>query len=215
MVYTKGIYVRKRGSKTYHKVTQLAKDVRMLKRDNETKHTDDLQANIALDFNTNNTRVLCDPNQGLTNQTRIGSQISPYKVEINGRLDSNVATGSAHLVRVMLVQSKQKFIPSTIASAGSPQSVLTLANTENAPISFFDRNTRDKFIVKYDKTFTFDQDDPYKLYKIRAKVSRNIVFEDTGSLVAESGQLYLLHFCDTNASNPRVSYATRVFYKDS
>lgn len=199
-----------------NKLTKLQKDVNFLKKSAETKHTDDaVVITQVVEYDVNTIRVLADPNNSFTNQGKIGAQITPFRCMVKGRIESNVAADSAHIVRIMLVQSKQKFVPSTIASAGSPQSVLTLANTVNAPISMYDMNTRGKYTVKYDKTFIVDQDDPYKLFNINCKISRNIQFEDTSSTIAESGQLYLLFFSDSNAANPNVVYTTRVLYKDS
>lgn len=210
-IYTK---VYNKNTKTWSKINKLRKDVSQLKRSEETKYHDENVARSNNSYAINDTQILCDPVQSLTAQTRIGDSISPYRIEINGALEWIDPSGPV-IQRVMLIQSKQKFIPSTTASAGSVQSVLTLGGTIGAPFSTFDWNNRSKFTVLYDRTFGLDFQRPQVTYKIRKKISRNIKFEDTGSLTAESGQLYLLHFSNNSAIPPKKTFYSRVYYKDS
>lgn len=204
------VFKRTKGKGMARKVDQLTKAVNNLKKSNETKYHDENLPLGAIVYGTNNTSTLLDPAQGSTTQTRVGNEISPYRVHIKGR----ITVGSTEeVVRITLIQSKQGYVPSSI-STGAAQQFYALPASAQSVHSPLDENNRKHYVVLYDKTFTLDAYNKIRQFSINKKISRNTMFEEAGSTTAEKGQVYLIVNSNVAASGPTINAYSRIFYKD-
>lgn len=195
---------------------KLASDVRKLKSDREVHYHDELNLGYGIPYDVNRAVVLCDPPQGDARTERVGDTIRPYWIDLRGSL-RNQHTRSC-VARITLVQSKQRFIPSTTAASGIT-SVWNRAAGVAAPLSTFTFDNRDHFTVLWDKTFTIggagsasEQVD----YHLKKKLTRPINYA-AGATTFEGGGLYLLQTSEyDNASgvSPVSAWVSRVYFHD-
>lgn len=208
--------VKKMKTNTSKEIKQLKKDVNTLKRSNETKYHDELYTKGAVERDVNNVTTLLDPGQGSTNQTRVGNEISPYRIHLKGDVRiANAGSVGKGSVRVMVIQSKQGYVPSTI-STSTVDKLFIYPNAEVTPHSPLDLNNRQHYVVLFDKTYMLDAaGKQIAKVNINKKISRNVTFVEAGSTTAEKGQIYL---CLTSSSATLNDFEfqgySRIFYKD-
>lgn len=190
-------------------IKQLKKDVNRLKKMSETKYHDEPLNLGQIHYNVAHTSTLCDPDKGTDEDNRLASEINPYRVMIEGHMTFG---STEEVVRVTLLQSKQGFIPSTIATSGSTQLYELAANSESVH-SQYDFDNRKHFTILYDKKFKMDAFHKIQMFNINKKVSRKIRFE-AGSNTASQGQLYLCVNSNVATSGPIVKARSRVLFKD-
>jgi len=207
---------KKATKKVSKDVQKLKRDVRLLKSSNETKHHDENYPGGFIDFSTNHVTTLLDPGQSITNQTRIGNEISPFHLRIRGTVDWNPVSGAPQLVRILVIQSKQRFVPVTNTNTIST-GVLILSGTSQAPISDFNYENRKKFTVLHDRQYMVSEDDQSQPINVSKRIKRKLVFQEGGSTTAERGQIYMLIYSDqasASSSKPVVRAYSRIQYKD-
>lgn len=159
--------------------------------------------------------------------TRQGRKVKPMFIEIRGMIDRPVDASlqSNTPVRVMIVQSRQRFKPVTNAAAGLTN-ILAPQNSNTTAYAPFDHNNRKHFSVLYDKTFMSgfntissgftDSWKPSQYINIRKKVSRNIVYEDDSNTVLEGGHIYLCLYSNiiSTQAEPTFDGICRLTYTD-
>lgn len=195
---------------------KLKREVKNLQTASEVKTHDEYFPKGQVAYNANQVTTMLDPVQGFTNSTRIGDEISAYRINLRGVIEANAASaGNTQLVRVVLLQSKEGFVPSTTAVTTTNQ-LWVGNNAVYAPLSAYDEANRKHFTILYDKTFATDTNSQKQvLFNINKKISRPTRFDLGGSTVAKQGQLYL---CMTSnygtGSAPQVTFYSRISYKD-
>ncbi len=200
-------------------IKKLKKDVNVLKKSNETKYHDESQARVGISYLVNHSSILIDPVRGDGISNRIGDSISPFAIEIRGLIESGSLSTLVAQMRIVLVQSKQGFIPSTTATT-TTQQVMDLNNTDDVVNSPYEWENRKHFTVKYDQTFTLDASSNEfgtgnRKFHIKTKLSKVLDFGQN-TILAERGQCYLLVFSNqsTAANQPIISWVSRALYKD-
>lgn len=207
--------------KTYTKrkpnaVAKLTKKVNQILKETETKFFDVSQVPVSTgDYMVNNVSTLLAPLQNGSKNGRDGSDVSPYRIIIKG----DIIPGSASVpvaMRLILIQSKQGFVPSTNATS-SVQKVFQDPLFPNTIYNPFDYNNRRHFTVLHDQTYTADAAGPaLKRFVINKKISRNTVFDQGTGTATENGQIYLLNISNHTTTNlPILSFYSRIYYKDS
>lgn len=202
------------------RVATLSSKLNKIERLFETKTHDESLTPSATGYDAEAVTILCDPAQGATEDNRIGDSISPFRITIRGTLRQNASTdGRGAIVRIMLVQSKQRYIPLS-ATNSNAQGLLQQAGTVNAPLSQFNFQNRKHFTVLSDVTYAMSNEDTGGstsniAFVINKKLTKNISYSPD-SVVAERGQLYLVRTSNAAVSAaPLLSFESRVFYKDA
>lgn len=198
----------------------LAKKVNKIASGIELKFHDELGTAGAVAYDANRAQILSDPVQGSTSATRDGREIMPQSLKIRGAIYLNgTSTAPSQTVRIMVVQSKQRFVPVTNTAAIPANNTSVLARQGNTDVctSDFDINNRRHYTVLYDRTFIVTDYSPTKIFTVNKKLTKKITFENAGSLIGESGQIRLLMFSDVATANnpPVVESYSRMRYTDS
>lgn len=198
--------------------TKLASDLRKLKSSREVHYHDETDAGLATPYDvTNRVAVLCDPIQGDGRTQRAGDSISPISIDLRMRLQSNTAFGN--VARVLLIQSKERFVPVSNAATGT-SAVWEDAGTALAPMSQFFWDNRQHFKVLHDEVVRLgsaNADSSIVYLHIYKKLSGKINFLEETSAPAQ-GQIYLV--MTSNMSNagggaPTIAWTSRVCFHDS
>lgn len=211
------------------KIAKLSRQVKRLAKAQETNYKDVLiNTNCAYDVNNaiHISSILNDGGSPTgTVGTRIGEKVSPYFLEIRGRVRQPLsAIENPSVVRMIIIQSKQRFTPSTISIPGA-NNVLANQNSIFAYLSPFDRDNRQHFTVLHDEMFsltswstaggTMTGEPGQHLVHIKKKLSKDIAFELSGS-TPEAGNIYVCFFSSVAAANtePVFEGFSRIYYKD-
>lgn len=197
--------------------TLLGSKVRKIQRQQEKKYHDEVGAEAIVNNINDGTSVLVDPAQGDTVSTRDGDEIAPQSLELRLGVRHNGSGQPRQLVRVLIVQAKERFVPDTRTSTPSNTAVLKYGGTAAyAPLSPFDWNNREHFTVLFDKTYTVSNTgEQARIDQVRIKLSRKIRFAEAGSVTAERGQIYMVRYSNEGANGPYMSWVTRTTYTDS
>lgn len=199
-------------------VKQLKKAVNKLNKSNETKNWDEYAAVGNVYYDTEYVSIICDPAPGLGADDRIGDSIQPFRMLFRGyvEVDANYTAGLQQ-VRVLIIQSKQGFVPASTVTT-TTQGVLTRAGQTGAQLSHFIVENRDHFVVLSDKTYTVDLDSKAQIpINQSIKLSRPVRYQ-AGSTTAESGQIYILatsNIATATGNGPNFTWNSRILYKDS
>lgn len=196
-------------------VAKLKKQVRRLNISNEPKYHDELFPELGITYAVNNTTVVADPAQGQTTQTRIANEISPYMLELRGKVEANYASANEGAVlRLIVIQSKQRFIPNTLTSSIT-QRLLAVQNTVNVPYMPYDDDNRKHYTVLYDRTFNVNNTNGNGVttFQKKIRVKRPVRFYAAGTTETE-GQIFVCAVSNQAAAGPRLTWYTRLHYKD-
>lgn len=196
--------------------TALSRSVRKLRDEREEKYHDEYGPSGVIDNGINQSSTLCDPAQGSTVVTRDGDEIAPFRLLVNGKIEMNaLSTLTNQQVRVIIIQAKEGFVPSTITSTPTNSAVLYGgALGAAAVVTPYDHNNRKHFIVLMDETFNVTDQDPAVNFSRSFKISRKIRFAEAGSITAERGQLYMCRFSTEGGNGPLMTWYTRTLYHD-
>lgn len=212
-VYVKGNKLYRRKKK--NKIQKLEKQVRRINATFEPRYHLENAITFTPQFNLNQVSILGDPAQGDTAETRTGLRISPYRLELHMRIRQPSTTSAPTSLRVILMQSKQGFVPSTISTTAVSQVFETPATAQTLISPFYQPN-RHKFTLLYDKTYNNAGTTGPAAYSVNIskKLSRRIEYQE-GSNVADKGQIYLLLISDRNDANgSAVQWYSKLHYKD-
>lgn len=211
------------------KIAKLTRQVRSLNKAQETNYIDKfINVNISYDVN-NAQHVTAIPNDGTgptgAAGTRIGEKVSPTFMEMRGIFKQPLtAVENPTQVRMIVIQSKQRFVPSTTSITGA-NNVLANQNTVSSVFAPYDFDNRRHFYVLHDEVYTFTSwstaqgamtGEPAQRYiHFKKKLSRDICFEGTGT-TPEAGQIYCLFYSNVAVANtePTFEAFSRVYYKD-
>lgn len=195
-------------------------------RGNEELNNKDVSTTFEISYDTNQATHLSSIPVGTGEGTRQGRHINPRSIEIRGNIICPVTAAyiESMPVRVILIQSKQRFAPNT-TSVGGISGVLSSANSQYGPFGFFDIGNRRHFTVLHDQTIAIGQAnydggfvyDGQGSFHIKKRITRRIAWEDD-TTVNEQGHLYLLFYGAAAAalnSGPIVRFASRLLYTDS
>lgn len=120
------------------------------------------------------------------------------------------------MVRMMLIQSKQRYTPSTITTSGVTQ-LFSTADVDDVINSNLVHDNRSHYVLLHDKTYTLSPDgNRGQFINISKKISRKVEFEP-GVTTTESGQIWMILTSDVALASvgPTVQWASRILYKDS
>lgn len=174
--------------------TKALKEVRKLKSQVEKKYfgIDRTLATTNLEYNstTGVIHALFEPAKGEDFNERDGYKINAQSINLRcaAYAGANATTSS---LRVMLIRSKQRFVPvcTDNASAG------LFEHSQLGYYDFFNKDNRQHFEVHYDKVFNFDSASKNMVLFNINKSCKNkpVVFEksSTATVTAERGQWYL------------------------
>lgn len=163
------------------------------------------------------------PVQGDSNIQRDGASLTMRKLHIKGRLTANTVQGEPATVRLVLLQAKQRYVPSNTATSGVTQ-LFEDANTEDAPFSMFSftnrihyRVLRDWLVVvqDYGTGAVNMQQRFFELSYTFKKFNKNLTF-DAGTTTAQKNQVYLCVISTSGVANyPTIEYVARTTYYDN
>lgn len=180
----------------------------------EKKVFDVVEGPDNLAYDTNNTYTLLFPGQGSANDNRIGDQVSPSYMHVQGYIYSD--TTFTGLVRMLLIRSKKNFVPSVITSTGTSAVFQNAGSFQTVNSQFYDEN-REDFTVLHDEVIVVNApgvDRNVVPFKINKRLSGKTIYE-TSSATPQQGAYYL---CFTSTLNgvaaPQLNFTSRVWYYD-
>ena len=205
------VYQKRKWKRRPSKMNKLEKKVNFLMKSDETKYHDESLPSSFVRYNVNNVTLLCDPGQGQTTQTRIGNEISPYRIHLKGRIQTG--SGTVTTTRLTLIQAKQGYVPVSNGTTALSK-FYALPNSPQTPFSPLDENNRQHFVVLWDRIFTLEPGKEAVQFMVNKKISRNVTFQEAGSTTSEKGQLYWVRTSDQGTDVVVHNAYSRIFYKD-
>ncbi len=205
-------HTRRHQKRNYKQLKTLTKKVNKITNAMETKQFDSSASAAEVNFDVNEAQSLVSPAQGDGQEQRIGDEISPFRLEFNYTVRS-VSDTAPQVIRVLIIQSKQRFIPVTNVTT-TAAAIWDAANTTLSVDSTFIRDNRSHFVVLYDRTHCLEPDECFSV-KVRKKLSRRIIFQ-TNATTTEAGEIWLCPTSDfaTASAGPTLSHVSRILYKD-
>ncbi len=186
----------------------------------ETKHHDETQTEVLTSFDNEQVSILFDPIQGDGENARVGDVCSPFRIMIKGSFRQTVSGSGGVFGRVMLIQSKQRFVPLSASSGSDSQSVWESAGTNIAHLSQYIVENRSHYKVLFDRTYAIGGEDSSKdvvLFNINKRITSNVRFT-TGGTNTERGGIFLLFTSNrlvSQANGPFRAWTSRVLFKDA
>ncbi len=192
----------------------LEKKVNKMTKNFETKHVDVVKTSTELSFDVNHATALFLPAQGIKHNERVGDSASPFRLNAKIYIKNTDSSVQPHSVRIMIIQSKQRYTPSTITTSGVTQLFATAA-VEDVTTSNLVHDNRSHYVLLHDRTYDLESDEG-KVINISKKISRQVEFEPAVT-TTEAGQIWLCATSDlaVAAAGPLIRYSTRVMYKDA
>lgn len=199
--------------------TRLESAVRKLKSDREVHYHDENDIGLATPYDvTNRVAILCDPAQGDARTNRSGDSITPISLDLRMRVSGNSTVAS--LVRVLVIQAKERFVPVSTAATGT-SAVWEEAGTSNAPLSNWFWDNREHFVVLHDQVVpignTAGSANAVNFLHIKKKLTRKINYI-AGTTGPAEGQIYLVMTSTANNASgaaPVIAWHSRVRFYDS
>lgn len=225
----KGQTVLKRVRTIDDKVRKVDRRVAKIFRSIETNYVDTL-VNINTAYDVNNVVHLSPITSDAASAsgapgTRQGSKVTPTSMELRLKMRQPSSTiQNPSIMRVIVIQSKQRFIPNTTAIGGT-NAVLANQNSNAAVLAPFNKFNRRHFTVLYDETVVLGSwltatgvstsIDNTRVVTIKRKLSRDIAYEDASD-TGEGGQIYLIAYSDIAAATtePDLYGLCRIHYQD-
>lgn len=182
----------------------------------ETKYNDIFSTFLNVAFDVNKVSFLSTISQGDLNQgNRIGAVISPTRIKIKGEVRSNATYATT--IRIMLIRSKNRFVPTTDTN-GTTSSIWTQGGNAGAVFGDVDWDNKGHFTILYDRTFSVmkGQDTNGIQFMIDQKLGGKIRYEGS-TTNPENGALYMVATSSeaTASSPPSLSYHSRLLYNDA
>lgn len=211
------------------RLKQLSSKVSKISRSIESNYVD-TSINMNANYDTSNVLSLTTiTNDSATSSgapgTRQGSRVTPTFLELRMQVSQSSSTlQNPSVVRIVVVQAKQRFVPSGTAAGGST-ALLAYQNASAVVYSPFDKFNRQHFTVLHDETLTLGSwltstgvatdIDQTKLVEFKRKLSRDIRFEDDSGN-PEAGRIYLVAYSTIATANtePTLFGYARVHYQD-
>lgn len=222
--------------RTYRKNTSkapLARKVRTLARkvdklpSPELKYIDNKRtspASIGYDLNVVND-ALVTPAVGDTNVTRDGGQLTLQSLHVRGRFNANAAQAEPYICRLLLIQAKQRYVPSTVAAIGTVSNLFEDANTNDAVQSMFGFTNRIHYRVLKDFKVTVQStgtsggsapDQKFFQFTYKFKKFNRMIQYDASTTTAQKNQVYLIAISTAGVTNyPTIEYAARTTFYDN
>lgn len=211
-------------------IAKLKKQVRLLKSSPEVLNVD-TQDFTEVSYDADNTTLLSSISVGTGGSgNRIGRSVKPKMIEIRGHVyQPKGASGITECpsVRILLLQSKQRFVPATNLSTPGSTGIFdaNAGGSAYSPFGAFDPSNRQHFTVLHDELVSIGYADSSTgsigapstySFHIKRPVYRKIDFEDS-STTPESGALYLCFTSTTigTAIGPEVRWYSRLTYTDA
>jgi len=209
----------KKKGRPKNKVTKLAQDVAMLKKelisDVEKKNLYISFAASVVDSNGLMSGVVNSVTQGDGVEERIGRAIKCSGIDFRYHLTANSAVTAAAL-RVIVIIDKTNSI-TTAADLLYAGAGFTLG-TSRAPMSFYNRNNRETFTILYDKLHDFDYaTGDFQVYeKVNIKNPHITKFVDDSALVTENA-IRVFAISDqpsAGPAQPAIEWVMSYYYTD-
>lgn len=182
----------------------------------ETKHVDVLKTQTEINFDVNSATALFLPVQGDAHNERVGDVASPFRLTMKIALRNVADEDKSQFVRMMIIQSKQRYTPSTITTSGVTQ-LFSTADVDDVVNSNLVHDNRSHYVVLHDKTYILSPDGNRGTFiNISKKISRHVEFEP-GATTTESGQIWMVLTSDVAVGSvgPTAQWASRILYKDA
>lgn len=226
-------YSRKRkAKKSYPSKAPLSRQVAKLSRTvsnlakPELKYNDNgrtAPANVGFDLNTVND-ALCTPAQGDGQTQRDGSAINMHKLYVQGKVNANSAQAEPYVVRIIVLQAKQRYSPSLTATTGVTQ-LLEDANTNDAVHSMYSFVNRVHYRILKDFKITVQSTGTsggaapdikyFKFGYTFKKFNRTMRFDSNGT-TSQMNQIYFLAVSTAGTTNyPTIEYEARTTFYDN
>lgn len=213
-VRRKGSMWRKRKKRRYgsHNAMHVAKTalskVRKLERKQEVKFFDNAVTNIATVNSTGDIRSLALIGEGNAVNSRDGEKISPFflKLRLNWQ---GVTGGTTDIYRTIVFRDLRQI------EGGTPAVSDILRDT--SPVSQFNTDTRGRWKILYDETFTSANDSAIRLNFVtivNVKLTLPMTFADGLATSISKNGLYMINISNLAANLPAINYSTRLFYND-
>lgn len=153
------------------------------------------------------------------NFSPVGRSVNPMYMDVGFNLRQVGAATRPATARVVIIQSKHRFVPSSGSTDfNSSGSVWNWNGTHNSETmhSPFNFNNRKNFKVLYDRRFAFGDTgvspENYVIKK-RIKLSGKIKWDADGNM--ESGAIYLIRISDVSSGSPSMDgFVSTLYYKD-
>lgn len=203
-------------AKKITKFKKLEKKVNMLSRTTETKHVDNVKTQTEVNFDVNLATALFLPAQGTKHNERIGDSASPFRLNAKIAIRNVADEDKCQFVRIMIIQSKQRYTPSTITTSGVTQ-LFSTADVDDVVNSNLVHDNRSHYVLLHDKTYTISPDGNRGMFiNISKKISRSVEFEPAVT-TTESGQIWMCVTSDVAVASvgPTIQWSTRILYKDA
>lgn len=177
-------------------------------------------ATIAYNLDVTN-YPLVEPPIGLNDQERKGDEITMKSIQVRAVVRAGASSTVPQSIRMMVIQSKQRFSPALNAATGSDNSVLAYGGTQDAVWSPVDWNNKHHYRVLKDMTFYVQNGTDKEIKNIKwttgFKTKATLKFEEGTTIVAEQNQVYLLFFSDILNTNtpPTLEFTSRTHYTDA
>lgn len=225
--YTKRTYVNQSSvSQLNKKVRVLAKKVNKIPKP-ELKHIDTLQINgLKISYDVNSTTFpMVDIPQGTEELERVGDWITAKHLSIQGRITAGATSTGIAIVRCMLLQSKQRFVPNPISN-NNDNSIFTLANTNDVIHAMLDWDNRQHYRLLRDfkikvapaSTGYGINEKTFKISYTFKKFNNGIKFQNANDTTPNQNQVFLLFVSDQvdgGTVAPVVQYNSRLTFYDS
>lgn len=208
------------------KVRTLARKVDKLPRP-ELKYIDNKRtsaASVGYDLNVVSD-ALVTPAVGDTNVTRDGAQLTLQSLHVRGRFTANASQAEPYICRLLLIQSKQRYVPSTVAALGNVSNLFEDANTDDAVHSMFGFTNRIHYRVLKDFKVTVQStgtsggaapDQKFFQFTYKFKKFNRMIQFDANTTTAQKNQVYLVAISTAGSTNyPTIEYSARTTFYDN
>lgn len=204
-------------------VTQLSKKVKTISSAIESKFYDNSVPGSEVNYDVNSVITVATFGQGDTANTRSGVKIQPTRMDLIFQLRNSGTTASGGCtMRMLVIQSKQRFTPDTTAGSDTNGGLLNSANTSEAPFSMLVHDNRSHYTVLLDEIVDLEEDQSganTKPVTIRRSVypKRPIIYEPGDVGDTEAGQIYICFTSDVaNAAVGPIRRGNyRLYFKDA
>jgi hypothetical protein len=146
--------------------------------------------------------------QGDGDSTRDGDQLTIHTIEF--RLSIKISTTTPTFLRVIMFQWKPNTTP-VYASV-----LFDKHNTSNAPMSMYQHDTRQMFVILYDTLIELDTvaHPAHCIHHLQSKGFIPKIQYTSGSTTVATNMVYVLAVSDVLAAGPQVIFYSKVTYYD-
>lgn len=148
--------------------------------------------------------------QGITQSTRLGSQITVTSINFRGFM-ANIHAGPAIVRAILLVDKVPQQATFSLADL--------LFNSANALTSNINMANRERFLVIFDKVFTFNDTGATEIqtFSFREKFGFKAQYNANNGTIADitKNAFFLLLISDQSTDYPDISYSYETYFVDS